>query len=189
MSTPDCNECAEITLSQRECPSCGARTKRSTITIPDAPGGVGNAGPGPHHGWHCEACHALWDGGRAYGYACEAHGGHPLVRPPAAKSIAPGTPLGGDRRRRRVKIGRNDPCPCGSGKKHKKCCIDKMDVEVQAQFEVKCPCGKKAFVGMEPETQEPVLLHQMPYCETFEKLPAEEYLRWIRGNLEGRFDS
>jgi uncharacterized protein YecA (UPF0149 family) len=20
------------------------------------------------------------------------------------------------------KIGRNDPCPCGSGKKHKKCC-------------------------------------------------------------------
>lgn len=23
------------------------------------------------------------------------------------------------------KIGRNDPCPCGSGKKFKKCCIDK----------------------------------------------------------------
>jgi hypothetical protein len=23
------------------------------------------------------------------------------------------------------KIGRNDPCPCGSGKKYKKCCIDK----------------------------------------------------------------
>ena len=22
------------------------------------------------------------------------------------------------------KVGRNDPCPCGSGKKHKKCCID-----------------------------------------------------------------
>jgi len=21
-----------------------------------------------------------------------------------------------------IKIGRNDPCPCGSGKKHKKCC-------------------------------------------------------------------
>jgi uncharacterized protein YecA (UPF0149 family) len=21
------------------------------------------------------------------------------------------------------KIGRNDPCPCGSGKKHKKCCL------------------------------------------------------------------
>ena len=21
-----------------------------------------------------------------------------------------------------AKVGRNDPCPCGSGKKHKKCC-------------------------------------------------------------------
>ena len=24
-----------------------------------------------------------------------------------------------------MKVGRNDPCPCGSGKKFKKCCIDK----------------------------------------------------------------
>src|SRR5450432_219077 len=24
-----------------------------------------------------------------------------------------------------MKIGRNDPCPCGSGKKYKKCCIAK----------------------------------------------------------------
>ncbi|MBC7324722.1 MAG: SEC-C domain-containing protein, partial [Moorella sp. (in: Bacteria)] len=24
--------------------------------------------------------------------------------------------------RREQKIGRNDPCPCGSGKKYKKCC-------------------------------------------------------------------
>lgn len=23
------------------------------------------------------------------------------------------------------KPGRNDPCPCGSGKKYKRCCIDK----------------------------------------------------------------
>ena len=23
------------------------------------------------------------------------------------------------------KIGRNDPCPCGSGKKYKKCCLEK----------------------------------------------------------------
>lgn len=25
-------------------------------------------------------------------------------------------------RRAGPKVGRNDPCPCGSGKKHKKCC-------------------------------------------------------------------
>ena len=27
--------------------------------------------------------------------------------------------------RKEVKVGRNDPCPCGSGKKYKNCCIDK----------------------------------------------------------------
>jgi hypothetical protein len=26
----------------------------------------------------------------------------------------------------RVKVGRNDPCPCGSDKKYKKCCLDKV---------------------------------------------------------------
>jgi preprotein translocase subunit SecA len=25
--------------------------------------------------------------------------------------------------RQGAKVGRNDPCPCGSGKKHKKCCL------------------------------------------------------------------
>ena len=25
-------------------------------------------------------------------------------------------------RRSEAKVGRNDPCPCGSGKKYKKCC-------------------------------------------------------------------
>jgi len=29
---------------------------------------------------------------------------------------------------KKKKIGRNDPCPCGSGKKYKKCCIDKVSV-------------------------------------------------------------
>ncbi|MEK6867634.1 MAG: SEC-C metal-binding domain-containing protein, partial [Nanoarchaeota archaeon] len=27
--------------------------------------------------------------------------------------------------RRKRKLGRNDPCYCGSGKKYKKCCLDK----------------------------------------------------------------
>ncbi len=26
---------------------------------------------------------------------------------------------------KRVKVGRNDPCPCGSGKKYKKCCLNR----------------------------------------------------------------
>ena len=30
------------------------------------------------------------------------------------------------------KIGRNDPCPCGSGKKYKKCCMNKIESAKQA---------------------------------------------------------
>ncbi|WP_310443548.1 SEC-C metal-binding domain-containing protein [Tissierella sp.] len=33
-----------------------------------------------------------------------------------------------------VKIGRNDSCPCGSGKKYKKCCIDKLSEEIIKQM-------------------------------------------------------
>ena len=40
----------------------------------------------------------------------------PQVAPPAAVS---GTPVAV---RTGPKVGRNDPCPCGSGKKYKKCC-------------------------------------------------------------------
>ena len=29
------------------------------------------------------------------------------------------------------KIGRNDPCPCGSGKKYKKCCLNRQYVDVK----------------------------------------------------------
>ena len=31
---------------------------------------------------------------------------------------------------KKVKIGRNDPCPCGSGKKYKKCCMNKPQPSV-----------------------------------------------------------
>ena len=33
------------------------------------------------------------------------------------------------------KIGRNDPCPCGSGKKYKKCCIDKEIPNTKNEFD------------------------------------------------------
>lgn len=26
-----------------------------------------------------------------------------------------------------MKIGRNDPCPCGNGKKYKQCCLKRMN--------------------------------------------------------------
>ena len=31
--------------------------------------------------------------------------------------------------RKTIKVGRNDPCPCGSGKKYKKCCLPREKVE------------------------------------------------------------
>ena len=39
---------------------------------------------------------------------------------------------------KKVKIGRNNPCPCGSGKKYKHCCLNKpkeLADEVQAESE------------------------------------------------------
>ena len=36
-----------------------------------------------------------------------------------------GEGAGGDKTVKKIKVGPNDPCPCGSGKKYKKCCRDK----------------------------------------------------------------
>jgi preprotein translocase subunit SecA len=50
-----------------------------------------------------------------------ADGGSSLAPPPAPKMPEiqiPKTP----QRRELPKVGRNDPCPCGSGKKFKSCC-------------------------------------------------------------------
>jgi hypothetical protein len=38
------------------------------------------------------------------------------------RALATVNPAGGTVRREGIKVGRNDPCPCGSGKKFKKCC-------------------------------------------------------------------
>jgi HEAT repeat protein len=38
------------------------------------------------------------------------------------RALASASPITGTVRREGTKVGRNDPCPCGSGKKFKKCC-------------------------------------------------------------------
>ena len=51
-----------------------------------------------------------------------------LASPPQRRSVAVAnpTPSGGGAgqgpQRSQKKVGRNDPCPCGSGKKYKRCC-------------------------------------------------------------------
>ena len=50
----------------------------------------------------------------------------------AKETSAPGTPDGTVTQlpvRKDKKVGPNDPCPCGSGKKYKKCCMHKDKVD------------------------------------------------------------
>jgi hypothetical protein len=59
--------------------------------------------------------------------------GPPLLDPsladpsdrPSDTTAAP-SPIGVATRTPAPKVGRNDPCPCGSGKKHKKCCLESL---------------------------------------------------------------
>jgi len=43
-----------------------------------------------------------------------------------------------------AKIGRNDPCPCGSGKKYKKCCINKPFIPEQSSQQPSQPSTEAA---------------------------------------------
>lgn len=57
------------------------------------------------------------------------------------------------------KVGRNEPCPCGSGKKYKKCCIDKdshklmqsrtnfVDREIKEASELSLEYKEESLVG------------------------------------------
>jgi preprotein translocase subunit SecA len=42
--------------------------------------------------------------------------------PPGMRERAPASATPGAKPGKAGKVGRNDPCPCGSGKKYKKCC-------------------------------------------------------------------
>jgi hypothetical protein len=46
-----------------------------------------------------------------------------------------------------MKIGRNEPCPCGSGKKYKKCCLPK-EVVTRTPEEHKTPSSKVALAAL-----------------------------------------
>jgi preprotein translocase subunit SecA len=46
----------------------------------------------------------------------------PAGSPPAARAPAPARPAPRRAPNPGLKVGRNDPCPCGSGQKYKKCC-------------------------------------------------------------------
>lgn len=63
-------------------------------------------------------------------------------------------------------IGRNDPCPCGSGKKYKRCCLEK-------ETRVKSPPEKKLREKLMASLME--FIHKRPYKEELEEA---FYLFW-----------
>ena len=71
-----------------------------------------------HLNKYCPGCGALRQGEARFCAVC----GQPFASEEAKSEDArkPET-----FRREMPKVGRNDPCPCGSGKKYKNCCMNK----------------------------------------------------------------
>ena len=83
------------------------------------------------------------------------------------------------------KIGRNNPCPCGSGKKYKKCCIEK-DIERKKMLQKESfPLGRLGLTRFRED------LHDKP--ETLEKMSAQMNHLHPEGNfsefLSGMWDN
>lgn len=66
------------------------------------------------------------------------------------------------------KIGRNDPCPCGSGRKYKQCCLNRQSVSELQAVQVKQSLGSRAAdLPGRLETYD-----QAPYADTRALLEA-----------------
>lgn len=50
-----------------------------------------------------------------------------------------------------MKVGRNDPCPCGSGKKYKKCCMNKSNPTPANRAEEKSPIEQTSILKSQLE--------------------------------------
>ena len=59
---------------------------------------------------------------KAHGRPVRLHEVSRFVREHSRWQYLDGRIIPADRPAARVKTGRNDPCPCGSGRKYKKCC-------------------------------------------------------------------
>jgi hypothetical protein len=75
---------------------------------------------------------------------------------------------GGTMRRSVSKVGRNDPCPCGSGRKHKHCCIAKTEERLHFSSDV----AGKTIEELQQEP-EPHLTHAKVM-----RAPPHEGARW-----------
>ena len=78
-----------------------------------------------------------------------------------------------------MKTGRNDPCPCGSGKKYKKCCIDKDNI-------IQFPQGNKSQSTNDHNMITQRMLQSTGFSSTVEMDSAmKEYQHFCESSAEG----
>lgn len=64
------------------------------------------------------------------------------------------------------KIGRNDPCPCGSGKKYKKCCLPQDEAKQQRNIQNQIALSKKlSKIGENPDIRRDNIYSNEDYDE------------------------
>ncbi len=67
------------------------------------------------------------------------------------------------------KIGRNDPCPCGSGKKYKQCCM------TQAKATAGIPGIKKKFTAKLLSQPKPIDLMERTFGSAIEHIEKSQH--------------
>jgi hypothetical protein len=71
-----------------------------------------------------------------------------------------------------AKIGRNDPCPCGSGKKYKKCCLQHQPAPPSApSYSWMAPDGLHMVTPGGPLTQEDLATMTQTYQQQIRRSP------------------
>jgi hypothetical protein len=89
-----------------------------------------------------------------------------------------------------AKIGRNDPCPCGSGKKHKRCCLGApvaqelagTNANVPAQLHQElCPCCVDELNERADHVLDELLAGRVDEAEVF----CRDFIRDFPGQAEG----
>lgn len=64
-----------------------------------------------------------------------------------------------------MKIGRNDPCPCGSGKKYKNCCLRKETMSIAECF----------FLSLGRDPKLPEIILNLTQCESRIRLIVKRF--------------
>lgn len=54
-----------------------------------------------------------------------------------------------------MNVGRNDPCPCGSGQKYKKCCAAKDEAATTARLAAEAEAAAKAAAADPKDAEAP----------------------------------